>query len=119
MPLLQPPAPDLRSSELTYTHAYNSIVSRVHRASGSGSGGVVILAGVDVVSPAVIFFPSGDADDVCNQDGLLAARILSTLFKQDDVPYRLVPVGGYSELEAKRDEALASEEVSYVQFIWT
>lgn len=25
--------------------------------------------------------------------------------------YRLVPIGGYSELEAKRDEALASEEV--------
>lgn len=47
------------------------------------------------------------------QDGLLAARIVSSLFKQDDVPYRLVPVGGYSELEAKRDEALASEEVSY------
>lgn len=46
------------------------------------------------------------------QDGLLAARIVSSLFKQDDVPYRLVPVGGYSELEAKRDEALASEEVS-------
>ena len=47
---------------------------------------------------------------VC-KDGLLAARILASLFKQDDVPYRLVPVGGYSELEARRDEALASEEV--------
>lgn len=45
------------------------------------------------------------------QDGLLAARILASLFRQDDVPYRLVPVGGYSELEAKRDEALASEEL--------
>lgn len=45
------------------------------------------------------------------QDGLLGARILASLFKQDDVPYRLVPVGGYSELEAKRDEAFASEEV--------
>lgn len=46
------------------------------------------------------------------QDGLLAARILVALLKQDDVSYRLVPIGGYSELEAKRDEALASEEVS-------
>ena len=67
MPLLQPPAPDLRSSELTYTHAYNSIVSRVHRASGSGSGGVVILAGVDVVSLAVIPFPHGVADGIRNR----------------------------------------------------
>ena len=49
MPLLQPPSPDLRSTDLSYTHAYNSIVSRVHRSTGSGSGGVVILAGVDVV----------------------------------------------------------------------
>jgi hypothetical protein len=51
MPLLQPPAPDLRSTDLSYTHAYNSIVSRVHRSTGSGSGGVVILVGVDVVGP--------------------------------------------------------------------
>lgn len=46
------------------------------------------------------------------QDGLLSARILASLFRQDDVPYRLVPVGGYSELDSKRDEALASEEAS-------
>ncbi|ORY34922.1 CDC45 family [Naematelia encephala] len=92
MPLLQPPAPDLRPSELTYTDAYNSIVSRVRRSAGSGTGGVVILAGVEV-------------------DGLLAARILASLFRQDDVPYRIIPIGGYSELEKKRDEALASEEL--------
>ncbi|KAK6908892.1 hypothetical protein I203_102898 [Kwoniella mangroviensis CBS 8507] len=92
MPLLLPPSDDLRPSDLTYTHAYNSIVSRVRRRGGSGSGGVVILAGTDV-------------------DGLLGARILCSLFKNDDVPYRLVPVGGYSELETRRDEALASEEL--------
>ncbi|KAK4686203.1 cell division control protein 45, partial [Tremellales sp. Uapishka_1] len=92
MPLLQPPAPDLRPSELTYTHAYNSIVSKVRRNGGAGSGGVVVLTGVDV-------------------DGLLAARILASLFKQDDIPYRLIPVGGYSELEQKRDEVFASGEL--------
>lgn len=42
---------------------------------------------------------------------MLAARILASLFKQDDIPYRLVPIGGYAELETKRDEALASEEL--------
>ncbi|WVR08235.1 hypothetical protein IAU60_005282 [Kwoniella sp. DSM 27419] len=92
MPLLQPPSDDLRPSELTYTHAYNSVISRVRRRGGSGTGRVVILAGTDV-------------------DGLLAARILTSLFKNDDVPYRLVPVGGYAELEARRDEALASDEL--------
>jgi hypothetical protein len=112
MPLLHPPAPDLRPSERTYTDAYHSIVSRVRRSGGSGSGGVVIFCGVDVVSG------SGAWPRCCVrvhltriQDGLLGARILASLFKQDDVPYRLVPVGGYSELEAKRDEAFASEEV--------
>lgn len=49
MPLLQPPASDLRASELIYRDAYNSIVSRVRRSGGSGSAGVVILVGVDVV----------------------------------------------------------------------
>lgn len=50
MPVVQPPADDLRPSDLTYIHAYNSIVSRVRRTAGAASGGVVILAGVDVVS---------------------------------------------------------------------
>jgi cell division control protein 45 len=27
------------------------------------------------------------------------------------VPYRLIPIGGYAELEAKRDEVLASDEL--------
>ena len=49
MPLIQPPAPDLRSTDLTYEHAYNIIVSRVRRRTGSGSGGVVIIVGIDVV----------------------------------------------------------------------
>ena len=40
--------------------------------------------------------------------------MLASLFKQDEVPYRLIPVGGYQELEAKRDEALVSEEVSEI-----
>lgn len=60
MPLLQPPAPDLRASDLTYTDAYNSIVSRVRRSGGSGSGGVVILCGVDTVSVGTEFDMQND-----------------------------------------------------------
>lgn len=41
----------------------------------------------------------------------MGARILCSLFKNDDIPYRLIPVGGLGELEEKSDEALASEEV--------
>ena len=58
-------------------------------------------------------FSSGNYQTDGVQDGLLAARILASMFKQDDVPYRIVPVGGYAELETKRDEALQSEEVSW------
>jgi cell division control protein 45 len=107
MPLLQPPAPDLRPSTLTYVDGYNSIVSRVRRKGGSGSGGVMIFAGVDVVSRR----RSLHLSILTIQDGLLASRILASLFQQDDIPYRLAPIGGYAELEAKRDDALASEEV--------
>ncbi|KAL1408302.1 DNA replication initiation factor cdc45 [Vanrija albida] len=92
MPLLQPPGPDLRPFELTYTDAYSSIVSRVRRRGGSGSGSVVVFVGVDV-------------------DGLLASRILVSLFRQDDIPYRIIPIGGYAELEDKTAEALESEEL--------
>lgn len=53
MPLLLPPGPDLRPSDLTYTDGYNSIVSRVRRKRGTGNGGVVIIAGIDLVSAAV------------------------------------------------------------------
>lgn len=112
MPLLQPPSPDQRPSDLTYTHAYNSIVSRVRRSGGSGSGGVVILCGVDAVSLDIYILHNRSR--LTRQDGLLAARILSTLFRQDDVPYRLIPIGGYAELEAKRDEIINSDELHTV-----
>lgn len=50
MPLLVPPAPKLRPSQKTYVDGYNSIVSRVRRRGGAGSGGVVVFVSVDVVS---------------------------------------------------------------------
>ena len=42
---------------------------------------------------------------------------MASLFKQDDISYKLVPVGSYSELQVKRDEAFASEEVRTL-FTW-
>ena len=106
MPLLQPPGPDLRAGDLSYTHAYHSIVSRVRKGKGPGSGGVIILSGCDVVCLILL-----DLESRSSQDGLLASRILTSMFNQDDIPYRLVPVGGYSELDSRKEEALNSEEL--------
>ncbi|ODN78465.1 hypothetical protein L202_04101 [Cryptococcus amylolentus CBS 6039] len=92
MPVLRPPSDDLRPSDFSYTHGYNSIVSRVRRNPGSATSGVVIFAGVDV-------------------EGLLGSRILCSLLKNDDVPYRLIPVGGTEELTDKVVDALASDEI--------
>ena len=50
MPVLVPPAPNLRPSQKTYVDGYNSIMSRVRRRGGAGSGGVVVFVSVDVVS---------------------------------------------------------------------
>lgn len=111
MPLVKPPGPDLGPSDLCYTDAYSNIVSRVRRSGGSGSGGVVIFCGADVVSS--MFTRGVWTCKLTEQDGLMAARILVSLFKQDDVPYRLLPVGSYSELEVKRDQAFANDEVRH------
>lgn len=46
-------------------------------------------------------------------DALCAARMLSSLFKQDDVPYRIIPVSGYPGLEEIRDELRQHDEVQF------
>jgi cell division control protein 45 len=90
--LLQPPSSGLRSSDLTYTDAYTSILRRVRRSPNSSAGGIVVFVGTDL-------------------DGLLASKILACLFRQDDVPYRLIPVGGYEELDRRKTEVAESGEV--------
>lgn len=54
---------------------------------------------------SVILLVSPDVDSLC------AARMLSSLFKQDDVPYRIIPVCSYSDLEDIRDELRQHDEV--------
>jgi hypothetical protein len=39
-----------------------------------------------------------------SQDALLASRILVNLLRQEDIPYTLIPIGGYSELEARKNQ---------------
>ncbi|KAK7049250.1 DNA replication initiation factor cdc45 [Paramarasmius palmivorus] len=44
-------------------------------------------------------------------DAICAARMLASLFKQDDVIYRIIPVSGIAELEKTRDELLGYTEL--------
>jgi cell division control protein 45 len=49
-----------------------------------------------------------------NVDALCAARMFATLFKQDDVAYRIIPVSGRIELEKVADELRSNSEVSII-----
>lgn len=44
------------------------------------------------------------ADELSPQDALLASRVLVSLLRQEDIPYTLIPIGGYSELEARKNQ---------------
>lgn len=76
----------------TYEGAYRSILSARRRSPSASAASVVLL-----VSPEL--------------DALCAARMFSSLFKQDDVPYRIIPVSGYAGLEEIRDELKQHAEV--------
>ncbi|KAM0786356.1 hypothetical protein ACM66B_001827 [Microbotryomycetes sp. NB124-2] len=71
-----------------YPTAYQSIVSR---ARGSTSATTFVLVAPDV-------------------DALCAARLLTTLLKNDDVSYTLIPVGSWSQLEQTK-QRLEREDV--------
>lgn len=76
----------------TYDASYRSILTARRRSPSSSAASVVLL-----VAPEV--------------DALCAARMLSFLFKQDDVPYRIVPVSAYEGLAEMRDELKQHSEV--------
>ncbi|KAF8306245.1 CDC45-like protein [Clavulina sp. PMI_390] len=76
----------------TYDAAYRSILAARRRSPSQAVASVVLL-----VAPEV--------------DALCAARMLSSLFKQDDVPYRIIPVSGYPGLEEVRNELLERAEL--------
>ncbi|GHJ86317.1 hypothetical protein NliqN6_2719 [Naganishia liquefaciens] len=85
MPLIVPPASNLSSSTLTYLQAWNTILKRVRVNPNRSAGGLVIFAAIDL-------------------DALLASRILVNLLRQEDIPYTLIPISGYSELEARKNQ---------------
>ena len=40
----------------------------------------------------------------------MAAHVLVNLFKQEDIPHSLIPIGGYTELENRRDQIFGTED---------
>jgi hypothetical protein len=92
--------PDPDRLQSTYSSAYNSILASRRHSRISSSSAVTIL-----VAPEM--------------DALCAAKMLSLLFKQDDVLHRVIPVSGYPGLEQLRDKLMLIEEVGTFRFLLT
>jgi cell division control protein 45 len=91
MVLLLPPNPALKRK--SYGEAYNAILAK-HRCSPmTTASSVIILVATDV-------------------DALCASKMLSDMFKQDDVLHRIIPVPGMADLERWRDELQTYKEVT-------
>jgi len=91
------PPPQLAGNKPSYLEAYNRILSAHRRSPLSSASSVIVL-----VAP--------------NVDALSAARMLATLFKQDDVAYRIIPVAGRDGVEGVKDELATNPDVSLNQF---
>jgi cell division control protein 45 len=87
------PPPHLASAATkSYADAYTQILATHRRSPLTSASSVIILVAPDV-------------------DALCAARMLADLLNQDDVMHRIIPVSGIADLERKRDELLAYNEV--------
>jgi hypothetical protein len=93
--------PFYRSTSEDYTQAYHSIVkaSRVGRSGASSST-------LNLAAP-VLLLVSTDIDAIC------ATRSLVSLLIDDDVPYKVCPVDGYSTLtRIVQDDVEGNDSVS-------
>lgn len=99
----RPPSDPFYSSRSSdYSQAYLSIL----RASRSKSIGSTSSS----ASAAVLILVAPDVDALC------AARLFAKLLREDDVPYRVVPVDGYRTLnKIIVDDVVGNPEVSIFQ----
>ncbi|GLB35082.1 putative CDC45-like protein [Lyophyllum shimeji] len=87
------PPPQLASgARPSYAETYAAILAEYRSAPLVSASSVVILAAADV-------------------DALCAARMLSNLFKQDDVIHRIIPIPGHHEFVQAREEIVDNDEV--------
>jgi len=86
------PPPQSANGRKSYTDAYKDIISAYRRSPQTSASSVILLVAPDV-------------------DSLCAARMLASLFKQDDVLYRLIPVSSVHEMQIVKDELATYAEV--------
>ncbi|KDR81482.1 hypothetical protein GALMADRAFT_89457 [Galerina marginata CBS 339.88] len=86
------PLPSLAGTHPSYQEAYNRILSS-HRRSPLASASSVIL----LVAP--------------NVDALCASRMLATLFKHDDIAYRIIPVSGRDDVDDLREVLITNPDL--------
>lgn len=88
------PPPHLASaSRPSYAEAYAKILATHRRSPRTAASSVTILVAPDV-------------------DALCASKMLTDLFKQDDVTHSTIPVSGHAELERVRGELSTNADVS-------
>lgn len=93
--------PFYRSTSKDYSHAYDTIVRAARSGHRAGSSSFAYS------SAPILLLVSTDIDAIC------AARILISLLNNDDVPYKLCPVDGYSTLtRIVEEEVETNSEVS-------
>jgi len=88
------PPPQLAGERESYLEAYNKILSSHRRSPLSAASSVIML-----VAP--------------NVDALCASRMLATLFKQDDVVYRIIPVSGPQVMLIRAEELSTYPDVCF------
>lgn len=76
----------------SYGDAYNKILAAHRRSPLTSASSVVMLVAPDV-------------------DALCASKMLSRLFRQDDVIYTIIPVAGVEDFTRIRDELMQNNEV--------
>jgi hypothetical protein len=84
--------PPIGKAQRTYATEYKAIVARYVRSPAKSASSIVIVSSPDV-------------------DALCATRILTSMFRNEGVLYRVTPISGYPDLTEYREELLKSPEV--------
>ncbi|KAG8769787.1 hypothetical protein FRC12_004741 [Ceratobasidium sp. 428] len=82
-------------AQRTYATEYKAIVGRYVRSPAKSASSIVIISAPDV-------------------DALCATRILTSMFRNEGVLYRVTPISGYPDLTEYREELLKSPELQTV-----
>lgn len=80
-------------STTTYADAYSGILAAHRRSPLTAAASVILLVAADV-------------------DALCAARMLSSLLRQDDIMYKIWPISGLAHLANVKDELRTYTDVS-------